>query len=41
VPLVEGYRTDVAAWKPWLDAVGRGQGKVIVFGDVEGPRVML
>jgi hypothetical protein len=31
IPLVEGYRVDVQKWSGWLDAVGRGQGKVIVW----------
>jgi hypothetical protein len=29
IPLVEGYRVDLEEFKGWLDAVGRGEGKVI------------
>jgi len=31
VPLVEGYRVDVRKWEGWMKAVGRGQGKVMMW----------
>lgn len=31
VPLVEGYRVDVKRWEGWLEAVGRGRGKLIMW----------
>jgi hypothetical protein len=31
VPLIEGYRVDVKEFWGWLDAVGRGEGEVIVW----------
>lgn len=31
VPLIEGFRVDVAAFRAWLDAAGRGQGKIITW----------
>jgi len=31
IPLVEGFRVDVGQFKGWLDAVGRGTGKLIVW----------
>jgi hypothetical protein len=31
LPLIEGYRVDVGEFKGWLDAVGRGAGKLIVW----------
>lgn len=30
LPLVEAYRTDAKTWIPFLDAVGKGQGKVVL-----------
>ncbi|KAH7068732.1 hypothetical protein FB567DRAFT_609093 [Paraphoma chrysanthemicola] len=30
-PLIEGYRVDVGAWREWLEAVGGGRGKVVVW----------
>lgn len=35
IPLIEGYRTDLAAWIPFLEAVGRGEGKIILFCEIE------
>ncbi|KAF1845349.1 uncharacterized protein K460DRAFT_311648 [Cucurbitaria berberidis CBS 394.84] len=31
VPLIEGYRVDVQAFKGWLDAVGKGAGKLVIW----------
>ncbi|KAI4950122.1 hypothetical protein J4E91_004778 [Alternaria rosae] len=31
IPLVEGFRVDVGQFKGWLDAVGRGTGKLIIW----------
>jgi hypothetical protein len=31
IPLIEGHRVDVKEFKGWLDAVGRGEGKVIIW----------
>jgi hypothetical protein len=31
LPLVEGYRTDATLWKPFLDAVSKGEGKIMLF----------
>ncbi|KAL1801457.1 hypothetical protein ACET3X_001799 [Alternaria dauci] len=31
VPLIEGYRVDLEKFTGWLNAVGRGEGKVIVW----------
>jgi hypothetical protein len=33
VPLIEGYRTDLQAWRPFLEAFGRGEVKIVVFGE--------
>ncbi|KAH7083365.1 hypothetical protein BKA63DRAFT_584719 [Paraphoma chrysanthemicola] len=35
IPLVEGYRVDVGAWREWLEAVGGGRGKVVVWRERE------
>ncbi|KAF1836134.1 hypothetical protein BDW02DRAFT_578181 [Decorospora gaudefroyi] len=35
VPLVEGYKVDVAKFRPWMDAVGKGQGKLILWREKE------
>jgi hypothetical protein len=35
VPLVEGYRVDVGAWKEWMAAVAGGRGKVVVWREME------
>jgi hypothetical protein len=35
IPLIEGYRVDVQKWCGWLDAVGAGKGKVIVWEEKE------
>jgi len=35
IPLIEGFRVDVKRWGGWLDAVGRGEGKVIVWRERE------
>lgn len=35
VPLIEGYRTDVLRWRPFLEAVGRGQGKIVMFCETD------
>ncbi|KAJ4989493.1 hypothetical protein SVAN01_05028 [Stagonosporopsis vannaccii] len=35
VPLVEGWRVDVRAFKGWMEACGRGQGKVIMWRERE------
>jgi len=35
IPLIEGYRVDVQKWCGWLDAVGMGKGKVIVWEEKE------
>ncbi|KAG9189024.1 hypothetical protein G6011_05892 [Alternaria panax] len=31
VPLIEGYRVDLKHFRGWLDAVGRGEAKVVVW----------
>lgn len=31
IPLIEGYRVDVGAFRGWLDAVGRGSGKLMMW----------
>jgi hypothetical protein len=31
VPLIEGYRVDVRRWEDWMQAVGRGRGKVMMW----------
>ena len=35
IPLVDAYRTDAFVWRPWLDAVSRGQAKILMFRDAE------
>ncbi|KAL6708941.1 hypothetical protein ACN47E_002068 [Coniothyrium glycines] len=35
IPLIEGHRVDVGRFRPWLDAVGRGAGKLILWRDRE------
>jgi hypothetical protein len=30
IPLIEGYKVDVAAFGGWMDACGKGRGKVIM-----------
>jgi hypothetical protein len=39
IPLVEGYKTDVAAWRPFLEAVGQGTGKGVIFSERGGKGV--
>lgn len=34
-PLIEGYRTDLQVWWPFLDAVARGQGKIMLCCEPE------
>ena len=36
IPLIEGYRVDVAAFRGWLDACGKGIGKVIMWRERNG-----
>ncbi|KAF2628660.1 hypothetical protein BU25DRAFT_457465 [Macroventuria anomochaeta] len=36
IPLVEGYRVDIAAFRDWMDACGKGEGKVIMWKEREG-----
>ncbi|KAF1946048.1 hypothetical protein EJ02DRAFT_508895 [Clathrospora elynae] len=31
VPLIEGYRVDVGKFRAWMDAVGKGRGKIILW----------
>lgn len=31
IPLIEGFRVDVGKWRGWLDAVGKGAGKVVMW----------
>lgn len=31
IPLIEGYRVDVAAFRNWMEACGRGKGKVLMW----------
>ena len=31
IPLIEGYRVDLKEFRGWLDAVSKGEGKVIVW----------
>jgi hypothetical protein len=38
-PLIEGYRTDLSLWQPFLEAVARGQAKVMLWCETED-RVM-
>ncbi|KAH7396618.1 hypothetical protein DE146DRAFT_763642 [Phaeosphaeria sp. MPI-PUGE-AT-0046c] len=35
IPLIEGYRVDVKSWAGWLEAVGKGKGKVIMWMERE------
>lgn len=35
IPLIEGYRIDLKSWEGWLQAVGRGKGKVIMWMERE------
>jgi hypothetical protein len=30
IPLIQAYRTDVRAWKEFLEAVGSGHAKVVM-----------
>jgi hypothetical protein len=34
-PLIEGFRVDVRKWEGWMEAVGRGKGKVIMWMEKE------
>jgi hypothetical protein len=36
IPLIEGYRVDVKAFRDWMDACGRGEGKVILWIERDG-----
>lgn len=36
VPLVEGWRVDIRAFAGWMEACGRGEGKVIMWREREG-----
>src|SRR5690242_12576239 len=36
VPLVEGWRVDIRAFAGWMEACGRGKGKVIMWREREG-----
>jgi hypothetical protein len=36
IPLIEGFRVDVAAFREWLEACGRGRGKVIMWRERDG-----
>ncbi|XPS92096.1 hypothetical protein M3J09_001502 [Ascochyta lentis] len=36
VPLIEGFRVDVKAFRRWLDACGKGKGKVIMWRERDG-----
>lgn len=31
MPLVEGYRVDVRKWEGWMEAVGKGKGKIMMW----------
>ncbi|KAL6158483.1 hypothetical protein ACJBU6_02595 [Exserohilum turcicum] len=31
VPLIDGYRVDVRRFRAWMDAVGRGEGKIVFW----------
>lgn len=33
IPLIEGYRVDVDAFRGWMEACGTGDGKVILWGE--------
>lgn len=35
VPLIEAFRTDAGAWMPFLEAVGKGKGKVMTFCEMD------
>jgi hypothetical protein len=35
IPLIEGFRVDVGKWRGWLDAVGKGTGKVVMWRESE------
>ncbi|KAH7383323.1 hypothetical protein BKA66DRAFT_417838 [Pyrenochaeta sp. MPI-SDFR-AT-0127] len=35
IPLIEGYRVDIGAFRSWLDAVGRGSGKLMMWKEKE------
>lgn len=34
IPLIEGYRVNVGKFRDWLDAVGRGKGKLIMWEEM-------
>lgn len=36
IPLIEGFRVDVAAFRGWMDACGKGSGKVIMWRERGG-----
>lgn len=36
IPLIEGFRVDVGAFRGWLDACGKGEGKVIMWRERDG-----
>lgn len=36
VPLIEGFRIDVEAFRGWLEACGKGKGKVIMWRERDG-----
>lgn len=35
IPLIEGFRTDVRAWKPWLEAFGKGEASMVIHSQTE------
>ncbi|KAJ4404740.1 hypothetical protein N0V91_005690 [Didymella pomorum] len=35
IPLIEGFRIDVKAFREWMEACGRGEGKVILWREKE------
>jgi hypothetical protein len=35
IPLIEGFRVDVRKWEGWMEAVGNGKGKIIMWMEKE------
>lgn len=36
IPLIEGYRVDIVAFRGWMEACGKGSGKVIMWREMDG-----
>jgi hypothetical protein len=35
LPLIEGYKTNLTLWQPFLEAVGKGQAKLMLWCETE------